>query len=436
MPKKPIVVYEHSRLNIGDQDFDESHYIALVKYNDLHGSKYFDVGHRKITFKSYVGVIQAGSRVIAVLPKADNDPRDGADTQRKWQGALLYMLRKSGYIRLNETEKASQDTSNTNLMDIYLFTFLKQVEVLIHAGLVKKYRRKRDNQMALKGRLLIEKQIQYNTIHKERFFTEHTIYDRDNVFNRILKTALEIIQDTTTNSTIKQDAAKQLLYFDGITQWFGKATDFDNIKLDRKTQPYKYALELARMIILNYCPDMRSGTKPVLALLFDMNLLFEKFIYRMLKEEEQNFKSDELIISRQSSQFFWAHKTIRPDIIIDCVERRVDKTNNETKVPHRIIVDTKWKIVPSGSPSDIDLKQMYAYNMQFNAEHSILLYPFVDQKNSRGEYSPSIRRFNFTHSCEMCFIELFEEGRISALFGSNFLKYVLKTSKISGPIPS
>lgn len=417
---KTITCYEHETLYFDGAELDSTYYKALVRYNDLHGQKYFDVGLNKIKFKSYVGVIQAGNKIIEVLPKADRESESKASTKNKWQGALLFMLNKAGYVKLNETEKASQKTRNTNLLDIYLYIFLKEVEQLIHSGLVKKYRAESKNETVLKGRLIIEKQITLNNVHKERFFTVHTIYDRNNVLNQILYTALQIVAKTTTNRTIKHEAAKNLLFFEGIDNWLGFSLDLDKIKLDRKTKSYEYALELCKMIILNYSPDMKSGTKKVLALLFDMNQLFEKFIYRMLKAEEVNFISHNLQISRQSSQVFWGHKTIRPDIIITY---SIDNMTAQS----RVIVDTKWKIVDFDNPSDSDLKQMYTYNLQFDAKHSVLLYPFIDQQNiGFREYGISMRNFDFSHSCEMYFIDLFEEDKISSSFGNKFIKYLLE----------
>jgi 5-methylcytosine-specific restriction enzyme subunit McrC len=338
---KPIVVFEHSRLFINDEGFEKRHFDALAKFNDLHKSKYFEIGHQKITFKSYVGVIQAGSRVIEILPKADNLDEESDGTKNKWQHALLYMLKTAGYIKLNQTNQLDQHTSSENLMDIYLHAFLKEVEQLIHAGLVKKYKRIRANQTAFKGRLLIEKQLQHNVIHKERFYTEHTTYNRDNLLNRILKTALKIIRETSFNSRIKTEAAKSLLYFEDILPWQGNESDFKKIKLDRKALPYKYALELAKMIILNYCPDMKSGKQHVLALLFDMNRLFEKFVFRMIKRLEEQFKEYDLLVTAQNSRTVWGHKTIRPDIVLT-----FKKANNNRLF--KTIIDTKWKIADEG----------------------------------------------------------------------------------------
>ncbi len=174
MANNNIVVFEHSTLHIDEQGFKKAHFDALVKFNDQHDSKFFVPGLNKIKFKSYVGVIQAGDKTIEILPKADNNINE-ADPELidKWQKSLLCMLRKAGFIKLNETENASQRLQCHNLLDIYIYTFLKEVEGLVHRGLIKKYQLVRKNQTALKGRLLINQQIQYNYIHKERFYPIH-----------------------------------------------------------------------------------------------------------------------------------------------------------------------------------------------------------------------------------------------------------------------
>ncbi|WP_212005314.1 McrC family protein [Chitinophaga sp. HK235] len=418
-PNNVISVFEHSRLSIGEQGFETRHFDRLVKYNDQHKGKYFTIGYKMVIFKSYVGLIQIGDKVIEILPKADKKNNGGKKDILKWQGALLLMLQKAGYIKLNQTTNAFQHTRNTSLLDVYLRTFLQEVEKLIHGGLVKKYKRVQANLPVLKGRLLVEKQLKYNILHKEHFFTEHITYSRDNLYNRILKSALEIITNTSLTVDITQDARQLLLYFEDIESWKGIPSDFDKLKFDRKTFAYKDALVLAEMIILNYCPAFKAGQQQVLALLFDMNALFEKFIYKMLKEAEGEFQERELSVTAQNSQLFWAHKTIRPDILIQF--RRED-------IEYRVVIDTKWKIVDENYPSDHDLRQMFTYNVQFNSDHAILLYPSIGQANRGKEaYSTSERIKGFSHACEMYFIELFDvsEGVIDRKIGKKFLDYLI-----------
>jgi 5-methylcytosine-specific restriction enzyme subunit McrC len=59
---------------------------------------------------------------------------------------------------------------------------------------------------------------------------------------------------------------------------------FQRLAFDRNTERYRPAMALARLIILNYQPDVRRGGHDVLAILFDMNELFERYVLRLLKK--------------------------------------------------------------------------------------------------------------------------------------------------------
>ncbi|MBK9317755.1 MAG: hypothetical protein IPM91_02205 [Bacteroidetes bacterium] len=87
---------------------------------------------------------------------------------------------------------------------------------------------------------------------------------------------------------------------------------------DRKTSAYKEAIEIAAMLLLNYRPDISSGQNHVLAILFDMNDLWEEYIFRQIqKHNTHNWK-----IRPQEEKYFWnqansnRNKSINPDIVI------------------------------------------------------------------------------------------------------------------------
>jgi 5-methylcytosine-specific restriction enzyme subunit McrC len=419
MVSKAIIVYEHSKLHIGEQGFEDHHFLALVKFNDLHGQKYFEIGYKKIVFTSYIGVIQIGDRLIEILPNADHIAKSDGEgkVKGKWQSALLNMLRVAGHIKLNPTKQASQQLRRSMLFDIYINCFLQEVEQLIHAGLVKKYSLIRHNGTVLRGRLLIEKQMQYNLIHKERFFTEHFIYDMNNCFNAVLKRALEIIKIVAINSSIRADAAKHLLFFEHIDSWKGAKPSLDKLVTDRKTKAYDHPIALAKMIILNYNPGMTAGSKSVLAILFDMNRLFERFIYCMLKRGTSSFHENSLTVTWQAPIGLWNGRNIFADILLEY------KQEGEAT---KIIVDAKWKM-GANIPSIEDLKQMFTYNMQFGARKAFLLYPHTDQASQESiQYANSLLAPHATHSCGLYFANIFtEEGEIDTLFAESALNYFM-----------
>src|SRR5690606_19052005 len=118
--------------------------------------------------------------------------------------------------------------------------------------------------------------IRKNLVHKERFFTEHTIYSSDNIFNQIVKRGLEVISKLNCSSHLKDRAIGLGVYFHAISDIL-KIDDkvFDRLTFSRNTENYKEVLNIARLIILNYSPDIKAGTENLLAILFNMNDLWE-----------------------------------------------------------------------------------------------------------------------------------------------------------------
>ncbi len=178
---------------------------------------------------------------------------------------------------------------------------------------------------------------------------------------------------------------------------------FDQVKLNRKTKDYDEALKIAKMIILNYSPDIKGGNENMIDLLFNMNKLWEKYIYKMLKRDcPIDFK-----IFEQKSMEFWETKTNKPDIVIKIGEAT-------------FIINTKWKIIDNAEPSDADLKQMYAYNQYWDSNLSILLYL---QSNNNNDKSGKFHiGKNDEHFCKLGFIQILENDQLDFKIGEKILR--------------
>jgi 5-methylcytosine-specific restriction enzyme subunit McrC len=406
-------VFEHGTLAIGEQGLTPRHFEALVRYNERQDCTLFRVGHERLHFDSYVGVIQVGQFAIEILPKAENGNAD----KGKWQRALLQMLRQSGLIEVEAAPEAQLHLRRSSLMELYLITFLSEVERLSHAGLVKKYRLSQGNLHKLKGRILFRQQISRNLLHRERMFTAHQTYDADNPYNRVLKCALNIVEKVARPS-VSARASAAALNFETVSDARVTAEMFERLTVDRSTERYRKAIQLARLIILNYSPDLRNGREHVIAILFDMNRLFERFILVHLRRTQDRIGRNDLRISGQVSEPFWASRSIRPDVVVDLL-----------KTQRRIILDTKWKIPREDQPADEDLKQMYAYNLHFGARHSLLVYPRAQsaQMEIRNRYARSASLpEDHQHSCSTCFIELFDtDQKLRTDFGDRLLAHAL-----------
>jgi 5-methylcytosine-specific restriction enzyme subunit McrC len=362
-----IQVFEYEKLTLHEdwrgRKLEKSELNRLYEFNDKNDNNYFTGIRDGVKFKNYVGVIQIGGLTIEILPKADNKKPDD-EGYSTWHTALLNMLRICKHINVTSISEANLKRKNHSILDLYFEMYLDEVEMLLRNGLIKNYRKTSSNVLALKGRLDFNKNIQQNLIHQERFYTNHQVYDYENIANQILLKGLSILSTVTNNSLLKDKIARLQLSFPEIKEVPIQKLHFDSLKQNRKTAPYARALQIAQMIILNYSPDIRSGQENMLTLLFDMNKLWEEYIYRMLLRS----KDGDTTVNFQNKQKFWEGRTIRPDLVINRSEDGVSET---------YVIDTKWKVLDAKKPkpSDDDLKQIYAYNMYWNAKRSMLLYP-------------------------------------------------------------
>ncbi|GEO03361.1 IQ calmodulin-binding- domain protein [Adhaeribacter aerolatus] len=390
--KLNISVFEHESLRAGERGFTVSHLETLQRYFGEKGTPSFTLIHNGIKFTEYVGVLKVGDISIEVLPKID---RSETDTE-KWQNILINMLRQAGLMKVRTSSSTSLKIKSNSILDIYFELFVTECEQLLHQGLVKKYRKKEGNLFSLKGALQFNKHISQNLTHQERFYTRHTTYDREHPLNQILFKTILLLQTINNSPALTSRINGLLLNFSNIPDIKVSEALFQRLSFDRKTEPYRNAIKIARLLLLNYHPDVTSGQNHVLALMFDMNHLWETWVLKVL-HKELYYKG--YSVEGQIKERFWeSHeqhkKYIKPDIII---------TNPKGK---KCIIDTKWKTPSLGKPSDEDLRQIFAYLLHFKADNGILLYPGEREIRIRGSYIIN------GGSCEMVYVPVIKDDNL------------------------
>ncbi len=376
---KLIRVFEHQAIklhqDIDGVTFDEKSLKALQSYYGDKGVPYYSLTNNGVKFNEFVGVIQVGNTVIEVLPKADKTPDGDAKTKTYWQALLVKMLSAVGLFDIQSTSDSSLKLKSNSILDLYFALFIKEVECLLHSGLAKQYRKKEANVTALKGSIQFAKHIQQNLTHQERFYVRHTTYDVEHKLHFILYKTLRLLKQINTNAELHSRIGVLLLHFPEMPDIKVTEATFDALVFNRKTQPYKKAIGIAKLLLLQYHPDVITGRHNVLALMFDMNLLWEKFVYVSLRK----YKEANITVSAQTTKSFWRsfdtgqYSTMRPDIVIksstDCV-----------------VLDTKWKNINGSSPSSGDLRQMYVYHKYFKATRVALVYPGIVTLEKKGKF--------------------------------------------------
>jgi 5-methylcytosine-specific restriction enzyme subunit McrC len=379
MASKPALItcYEHQVLKVGQQGFTDKHLSALQQYYGSGKTEVFSLVHQGIKFQQFVGVLQVKDLTIEVLPKIDRQADPEQATTHKH--VLLQMLRESGMLDVRLSEHSRLRLQEHSILTVYLELFIQECEYLLRHGLVKQYRKQSGNRYALKGALQFQQHIRDNLVHQERFHTRHTVYDPVNPFNQVLYKTLRVLNQFNLPARLQSRLGAILLAFPEMPDIQVDEGFFARLRLHRKTERYRQALTLARLILLNYHPDVLPGTNRVFALMFDMNQVWEQWVLRTLQRQ---LKPKGYCVQGQRSKLFWesqtkhvANKRLKPDIIIDTPEQE------------RIIIDTKWKAPDDKKgPDNQDLRQLYTYLQYFESEKGILLYPGIKNQTYKGEF--------------------------------------------------
>jgi 5-methylcytosine-specific restriction enzyme subunit McrC len=408
---KSISVFEHQRLLVDGKIFKQAHLDALLKLNEYHDGNYFEPIAKGIKFNQYVGVIQVDGLTIEIHPKADKD-----DDDNKWKGVLIKMLKACGRLKAESSGTAHVKRQHLNLLEVYFELYLLEVESLVRKGIIKKYRKQTHNTKALKGKLEFAGHIRHNAVHKERFYTTHQVYDSNHLLHQVLYKALTIVDQFTMGTRLNDLSNRVLLNFPKVDSKTITAQQLNSITLNRKTSSYSDALELARLIILNYSPDISSGKEKMLSLLFDMNVLWEEYI---LKQLQKACYGSDIAVSGQESMSFWGSNSLKPDVVL-------------RKGTQTFIIDTKWKRPNRSSASVNDLRQMYAYCRFWDAEKALLLYPGDQSENKFKSYETDdytkdddSNHTKIDHQCKMGFVSVLDENeQLDKFIGKKVLELI------------
>jgi 5-methylcytosine-specific restriction enzyme subunit McrC len=255
--------------------------------------------------------------------------------------------------------------SKMPLLEIFISMFLDELDKLIKSGIKSDYIQKEENLKFLKGKLKLNEQLKKNFIHKERFFVEYDEFMSDRIENRIIKSTLKYLYKNSKLNKNQKRIREFLFVFDEIKECKNIKIAFNNIKLNRLMKDYQNIILWAKIFLFGNSFTPYKGNSVAFALLFDMNQLFESYVYHYLKKRIKNIKAQDkthhlAYLNGKEKKF-----QLKPDIAVD---------------NGKIILDTKWKILNKEKThngiNQADIYQLYAYGTKYqNCKKLFLVYP-------------------------------------------------------------
>lgn len=340
-------IYEYEEIKEKDYKELRTH---IIDNSSLHN--YFKLDWKDLKAKQYCGILNFNNQDFYILPKIANH-NDEKDAEQNLN-IFIYMLMYAYDVKLlNENTSLSENLKSNNILEVFVQMFANGLLQELKKGMYKKYITEQDNLSVLKGKYLINENLKYN-FTKNKIYCEYDEFSSNNSLNQFFLYTVKYLQKFVKDKKLLKQCE---LIFDEVEY---KSVDINklNIHFDRLNVRFKISFEIALLLLRQSIPLFNQDKKSF-AFLFDMNVLFEKFIARIVKELDSNAKI-------QNSDNFGA-LTLKPDIIV--------KSKN-------LIIDCKYKILKENKISNRnDRYQMYVYGNNFENIKSeinfrtMLLYP-------------------------------------------------------------
>lgn len=407
-----LIAYEHQTLRLGyTPGLRKEHLQALMALQQRHRARWFTLVRQGLQLSSYVGVVQVPGLTLEILPKLDDPSRVSTAEMNaaRWQQVLLRLLQATHRLPIAVPATAALAQARHSMLDLFVAAFLAQAEILLRQGLKKQYHLTEGNRRMLRGRLLFAQQLRHNLVHAEQFYSRAQTYDATHPLNALLRQALQVAAEVVKSTQLAARARSIL----------GQWPEMPPVPvptampvLTHATTRYAAALELALLLLRHHSPAPQAGRTTAVALLFDMNRLFESYVAQQLMRAAPRFGCH---VSAQASQYLWHNVPVRPDIVVTLPDTRT------------VVLDTKWKLPASHRPTAADLQQLFAYCHLWQAAHGLLVYPNPSAElgvSTQQPYAPG--RLELAVQGHLLFADiLLPDGQLNLAFGPRLLQQLL-----------
>lgn len=210
---------------------------------------------------------------------------------------------------------------------------------------------------------MLPEQIRKSCVNRAKFYCQYDEFSENNMLNRLFLYVAVCLYKLSENSGNKRILRRIVNYYADVEPLPVSAAEANRIALPRNQILFKKPLSLAKMFVNQCSVDLSRNKIENVALVWDMNVLFEEFIGEVFKRKCPTLDIELQKGKRLLSEAGTGRK--KCDTFVDIFEK-----NN------KIVIDTKYKEFHSlKDVSNADVFQVMTYCMLHGAKRAILIYP-------------------------------------------------------------
>ena len=334
------------------------------------GEGVLEHGRNGLRARGVVGVIATPDCQLEILPKIERAGEGDVDNATL-RHRLIHMLAVARDIRIDARAITKLGWQRDTLLELLIRLYCSKLADAVRRGIPQQYTEHEDDLPALRGRLDVTRQFSTLAVSPQKLACRFDARSPDIALNQVMRAAIGKLS-RLSQAPDNQRALRELGFaYAEISEVAPSALRWDLIALDRTNTRWRELLSLARLFLADRHQQTSAGPIDGFALLFEMNILFEEYVARLLARA---LAGTGLRVSAQGGHrdCLFEGETgrfrTRPDIIV--------RRGNEVAV----VVDTKWKRLmriddPKRGVSQSDVYQAMAYGQLYECSKVVLLYP-------------------------------------------------------------
>ena len=352
-----LTVIEHQIISVSNKrdiskniiSYEDKNLLLDIIFINKRSNKKVNVfksrGRNKIQVSSIVGsVVLKNNLVIEILPKFTQNNLSKSQIEKSRSNLITMISLSSDKNLISSLTLSSKiDASKMPLIDYIIELFSNALIEELRRNLYFEYGKRIKNSSYIRGKVLISKTIQNNFIDKSKAIIEYREQQINNLLMQIFKTlAYLLLKDNSVSYNAKNNLIEVFHILNDADIIDLHIRDFDRVIFNRLNDNFRTLFQQAKFIFLQYIPFTTNiNSIPFWSILFDMDYLFEEFLYFLFRKSNINVK-------KQFSFIAYANKdrTVkgRPDFILK------DSDDNT------IVADAKWKLLKN--------EKLYGLNSQ------------------------------------------------------------------------
>ena len=417
-----VTLFEYQRRSYADLGWDGDH-PALAKLEQLNedaGAELIHLGRTYLRATKFVGVIRVGETTLQILPKIDYEDVGSSDAQVgsiPYQMAVesatrnfLYLLSYAQDLQIKSQDIAPLLTHRSDWFELLTRLFASELHRQMKQGLHRSYVQLEESLRVMRGRWQLDRQLTRRPHVRHLFDVVYDDFSPDTLLNRIFQyvaRCLLLHSREPGNRRLLRDLSRWLVDVEKLGEI--PQADLDLVHFTRLNERFRPAFNLARLYVENQAFQLAAGKVHTFAFVFNMNRLFEKFVYGFIERHRRQILTDRWAEVRLREQAkgkptYLAEKLpdgkrvfrLQPDILFTSPSGRAV-----------LILDTKYKQLADRRRqlgiAESDMYQMLVYAVALDCPQTLLLYP---QRASSLPRSARFETLGYPHSVMAATINL------------------------------